>query len=80
MWHSELLCHHLALSILPLSRARSAQAKDERNIMSDEATYVPPRVWSWSGGNGGKFAHINRPTAGARQEQDLPRGAHPLQL
>ena len=48
--------------------------------MSDEATYVPPRVWSWSAGNGGKFAHINRPTAGARQEQDLPRGAHPLQL
>jgi GST-like protein len=80
MWHGELLCHHLALSILLLSRARSAQAKDERNIMSDEATYVPPRVWSWSAGNGGKFAHINRPTAGARQEQDLPRGAHPLQL
>ncbi len=48
--------------------------------MSDEAIYVPPRVWSWSAGNGGKFAHINRPTAGARQEQDLPRGAHPLQL
>jgi GST-like protein len=48
--------------------------------MGDEATYVPPRVWSWSAGNGGKFAHINRPTAGARQEHDLPRGAHPLQL
>lgn len=48
--------------------------------MSDDASYVPPRVWSWSPGNGGKFAHINRPTAGARQEQDLPRGAHPLQL
>jgi GST-like protein len=80
MWHSELLCHHLALSILPLGRARSAQAKDERDIMSDEAAYVPPRVWTWSAGNGGKFAHINRPTAGARQEHDLPRGAHPLQL
>ncbi len=48
--------------------------------MTDQAPYVPPRVWSWNPGNGGKFAHINRPTAGARQEQALPRGSHPLQL
>lgn len=48
--------------------------------MSNKAIYVPPRVWSWNPGNGGKFAHINRPTAGARQEQALPRGTHPLQL
>ena len=48
--------------------------------MTDQAPYAPPRVWSWNPGNGGKFAHINRPTAGARQEQTLPRGAHPLQL
>lgn len=49
-------------------------------IMTDQPSYVPPKVWSWNPGNGGKFAHINRPTAGARQEQALPRGAHPLQL
>lgn len=48
--------------------------------MTDQAPYAPPRVWSWNPGNGGKFAHINRPTAGARQEQALPRGSHPLQL
>lgn len=48
--------------------------------MTDQPPYVPPRVWSWNPGNGGKFAHINRPTAGARQEQALPRGSHPLQL
>lgn len=48
--------------------------------MTDQAPYAPPRVWSWNPGNGGKFAHINRPTAGARQEQALPRGTHPLQL
>ena len=29
---------------------------------------------------GGKFGGINRPTAGAREERDLPRGKHPLQL
>lgn len=45
-----------------------------------EQPYVPPQVWVWNPGNGGKFAHINRPTAGARQEQALPRGTHPLQL
>jgi len=32
------------------------------------------------GENGGKFAKINRPTAGAREEKELPRGKHPLQL
>lgn len=43
-------------------------------------TYSPPKVWVWEPGNGGKFANINRPTAGARTEQDLPLGKHPLQL
>lgn len=44
------------------------------------ATYVPPRVWTWDQDNGGKFASINRPIAGAIQERDLPTGEHPLQL
>jgi len=47
---------------------------------SPEATYVPPKVWQWNKPNGGKFANINRPTAGARHEKDLPVGRHPLQL
>jgi len=42
--------------------------------------YEPPKVWTWDRENGGKFASINRPTAGAQFERDLPRGAHPLQL
>jgi GST-like protein len=45
-----------------------------------EATYVPPKVWQWNKPNGGAFANINRPTAGARTEKDLPVGKHPLQL
>ncbi len=47
--------------------------------MSNE-TYTPPRVWTWVKGNGGKFANINRPTAGATHDHELPRGQHPLQL
>ena len=47
---------------------------------SPEATYVPPKVWQWNKPNGGKFANINRPTAGARSEKELPVGRHPLQL
>ncbi|HBM29448.1 MAG TPA: glutathione-dependent disulfide-bond oxidoreductase, partial [Halomonas sp.] len=47
--------------------------------MSD-TTYTPPRVWKWEPGNGGKFANINRPVAGATHEQPLPVGKHPLQL
>jgi GST-like protein len=30
--------------------------------------------------NGGKFASINRPTAGARANKTLPKGEHPFQL
>ena len=48
--------------------------------MSDSENYVPPRVWTWNKANGGRFAHINRPVAGATHERELPRGEHPLQL
>lgn len=42
--------------------------------------YTPPKVWTQDGENGGKFASINRPTAGAREDRDLPVGEHPFQL
>lgn len=47
--------------------------------MSD-VPYLPPRVWSWNRDAGGKFANINRPTAGATHDKDLPCGRHPMQL
>ncbi|MDC8831084.1 glutathione-dependent disulfide-bond oxidoreductase [Alteromonas gilva] len=47
--------------------------------MSDP-TYTPPKVWKFENENGGKFANINRPTAGARFERELPQGEHPFQL
>lgn len=47
--------------------------------MSNE-TYTPPRVWTWVKDNGGKFANINRPIAGATHDRELPRGKHSLQL
>lgn len=42
--------------------------------------YTPPKVWTWDQENGGKFASINRPIAGATHDQELPRGVHPFQL
>ena len=48
--------------------------------MSDSTPYTPPKVWTWDKANGGRFAAINRPVAGATHEQALPRGKHPLQL
>ncbi|MEP2234368.1 MAG: glutathione-dependent disulfide-bond oxidoreductase [Alteripontixanthobacter sp.] len=45
-----------------------------------DSTYTPPEVWSSDTVSGGKFANINRPTAGAREEKDLPVGKHPFQL
>ena len=48
--------------------------------MTNQAEYVPPQVWTWEQPNGGKFANINRPTAGSREEKVLAVGRHPLQL
>ena len=45
-----------------------------------EFTYIPPKVWTWDKGNGGRFANINRPVSGATHEHVLPEGEHPLQL
>ena len=45
-----------------------------------ESTYIPPKVWTWEKGNGGRFANINRPVSGATHEHVLPQGEHPLQL
>ena len=50
--------------------------------MSDKPDYTPPKVWTWNqgDGNGGMFANINRPIAGATHDKELPIGKHPLQL
>lgn len=45
-----------------------------------DAEYTPPKVWTWDKENGGAFAHINRPIAGATHDKALPRGEHPFQL
>lgn len=45
-----------------------------------DTTYTPPKVWTHDAENGGTWASINRPTAGAREQKDLPRGEHPFQL
>lgn len=41
--------------------------------------YSPPAVWK-NVESGGKFANINRPTAGPRETRELPRGEHAFQL
>lgn len=48
--------------------------------MSTTSEYIPPKVWRWDNESGGKFAHINRPVAGATHDKDLPVGKHSLQL
>ncbi len=48
--------------------------------MAENSTYTPPKVWQWNKKNGGRFANINRPTAGATHDKDLPVGEHALQL
>ncbi|MEO6299765.1 MAG: glutathione-dependent disulfide-bond oxidoreductase [Paracoccaceae bacterium] len=48
--------------------------------MSDPAPYVPLKVWAWDKSNGGQFANINRPVAGATHDATLQIGKHPFQL
>ena len=48
--------------------------------MTQTDEYVPPEVWTWDVENGGRFASINRPFAGATHDKDLPVGQHRFQL
>jgi GST-like protein len=48
--------------------------------MSEPSPYTPPPVWTWNKDNGGRFANINRPVAGATHDKELPVGRHPFQL
>ena len=48
--------------------------------MAEPTDYTPPKVWVWNKNNGGQFANINRPIAGATSEKALPVDKHPLQL
>ena len=41
--------------------------------------WTPPKVWK-NKSSGGKFANINRPTAGSTHEKELPVGKHDFQL
>ena len=45
-----------------------------------DPTYTPPEVWAPDTENGGRFASINRPTAGTREDKELPVGEHDFQL
>lgn len=59
-----------------------SQDNNKSNNESNEQgnSYVPPKVWVQDKDNGGKFSSINRPTAGARYDKELPVGDAPLQL
>jgi GST-like protein len=48
--------------------------------MTDKNAYTPPSVWTWDAENGGRFANINRPIAGATHDKALPVGKHRFQL
>lgn len=48
--------------------------------MTDSTEYTPPKIWTWNKENGGRFASINRPIAGATHDKELPVGKHPYQL
>ena len=49
-------------------------------MTNSPADYSPPAIWTWDKDNGGAFANINRPIAGATHDAALPVGKHPLQL
>lgn len=48
--------------------------------MSEENSYIPPKVWQWDTNNGGNWASINRPISGPTHDKVLAKGQHPFQL
>jgi GSH-dependent disulfide-bond oxidoreductase len=62
-------------SLIPLGKSKMT---DNNKLESN--TYIPPKVWVWNKENGGQFASINRPIAGATHDKELPVGRHPMQL
>lgn len=44
--------------------------------MMKDNEYQPPKIWTENNASGGVWSKINRPTAGARYEADLPVGKH----
>lgn len=46
----------------------------------NDTSYTPPKIWQTPVNQGGAFANINRPVAGATHEKTLLTGKHPLQL
>lgn len=78
--------HPLQASVtLPEAPPSSSLAHRVRSLilddtMTDSTTYTPPEIWTPPTESGGRFASINRPTAGATHDSPLPIGTHPLQL
>ena len=48
--------------------------------MTDDNSYIPPKVWQWDKNNGGNWASINRPISGSTHDKVLEKGKHPFQL
>jgi GST-like protein len=48
--------------------------------MAEASEYTPPKVWTFDKENGGRWAGLNRPVAGATHDKELPVGKHPHQL
>jgi len=55
-------------------------SQDNNSTNDQIESYTPPKIWTQDKENGGKFASINSPTAGARQDKALPVGDASLQL
>ena len=49
-------------------------------MRNDYYNLYPPKVWTWDAENGGEWAKLNRPIAGATHDKALPKGDHALQL
>jgi GST-like protein len=57
-----------------------AGVRTRETAPEQDVTYEPPSVWTFDAERDSGWAGLNRPTAGARYEQELPVGEHSLQL
>jgi len=66
----------IATRYVTMSTSRLSTAVESTPTFAEANKYVPPKVWTWNEDP----KSLNRPTAGARFDQKLPVGEHPLQL
>jgi GST-like protein len=76
-----VVCRRQAIRVISANNiCQKTSFTNPAATMDNTSPYIPPKIWTHNKESGGRFANINRPSAGATHQKELPVGRHPLQL